>query len=304
MNEKPDTPRYRDGRCTRAGRPLQSQAVATVAAVSFLNATPLVDGLDKVAGVDVIRAVPSRLLTALVTGHADIALCPTIDFQRSPLPLAIVPAGGISSAAATMTVRVFSRRPIAALDRIAVDSDSHTSVALLQIVLEARFGRRPELVPLPGPAADWAAAAMLLIGDKVVTCKPPATRYPYQLDLGRAWSELTGLPFVFATWMSRADTGLGSLPAVLAELRELNTGRLEEIVAAHAARLGWRTGPARRYLGQLLHHTIGDRELAAIELFWRECHRLGLIECPRPMRLYDDASRIPRSGQGPVAAVE
>lgn len=278
--------------------------MATVAVVSFLNATPLVDGLDDVAGVDVIRAVPSRLLAALTSGRADIALCPTVDFQRSPEPLAIVPAGGISSAAATMTVRVFSQQPIVALERIAVDSDSHTSVALLQIVLEARFGRRPEMVPLPGAATDWAAEAMLLIGDKVVTCNPPATRYPYQLDLGQAWSELTGLPFVFAVWMCRAGADLGRLPAVLAELRTVNAGRLEAIVAAHATRLGWRTGPARRYLGQLLHHTIGDRELVAMEMFWGECHRLGLIATPRPLRLYDAAAASRTAGHRPVAAIE
>lgn len=264
--------------------------MATVATVSFLNATPLVDGLDGVAGVEVLRAVPSRLLALLSRGDADLALCPSIDYQRSPVPLEVVPAGGIASAGATMTVRVFSRRPLAGLDRVAVDSDSHTSVALLQVVLEARYGRRPELVPLPGAAAGWEAEAMLLIGDKVVTCQPPAVRYPYQLDLGRAWHELTGLPFVFATWMCRAGTDLGRLPEILAARRVANAGRLEAIVAAHAGRLGWRPGPAKRYLGRLLHHTIGDDELAAMERFWQECHRLGLTPVPRPLQLYDGSA--------------
>ena len=60
--------------------------MATVATVSFLNATPLVDGLDGVAGVEVLRAVPSRLLALLSRGDADLALCPSIDYQRSPAP--------------------------------------------------------------------------------------------------------------------------------------------------------------------------------------------------------------------------
>ena len=45
--------------------------------------------------------------------------------------------------------------------------------------------------------------ARLLIGDKVVTDAPPTDRYPHQMDLGEAWKDLTGLPFVYAMWMCR-----------------------------------------------------------------------------------------------------
>jgi chorismate dehydratase len=264
-------------------------APLTVAAVSFLNSRPLIEGLEDEPGVALRTDVPSRLLNLLTAGDADVALCPVIDFQTAPAELCIVPVGAIGSDGATHTVRVFSRAPIAAIERIHTDGDSHTSVALLAVVLEALHGCRPELVTLgPGPSDP---DAVLLIGDKVVHAENGAdtTRYPYQLDLGEAWRELTGLPFVFAAWLARADADLGRLPGVLARCRERNRGRTREIVAAHAN--GWPVELATRYLERILRYEIGERELEAIGLFWARCHALGLIERLRPMRLYTEIVR-------------
>lgn len=268
----------------------------TLGAVSFLNATPLVDGLGPEAGIRIRRAVPSRLLGLLERGEVDLALCPTVDFQRSRVPLEIVPCGGISSRATTLTVRLFSRLPIDRVERIAVDGDSHTSVALLAVLLDALWGRRPALTPMPGAADDDPCEALLLIGDKVVTCEPPAARFPHQLDLGEAWRELTGLPFAFAVWMAPAGADLGSLPALLETTLRRNLERVDDLVAGHASGLGWPPRLARRYLGELLHHRIGATELAAMEEFWRRCHRLGSIAELRPLRLYDPGRRSSRAG--------
>jgi len=268
----------------------------TLGAVSFLNATPLVDGLESEAGIRVRRAVPSRLLALLESGEADLALCPTVDFQRSRVPLEIVPCGGISSRSATLTVRLFSRVPIDRVDRIAVDGDSHTSVALLAVLLDALWGRRPTLAPMPGPADDDPGEALLLIGDKVVTCEPPAARFPHQLDLGEAWRRLTGLPFVFAVWMAPAGADLGPLPELLEATLQHNLGQVDELVARHAVPLGWPPALALRYLGELLHHRIGDVELAAIEEFWRRCHGLGLLSGLRPLQLHTPGLRSSRAG--------
>ena len=73
-------------------------------------------------------------------------------------------------------------------------------VALARVVLAERYGIRPDFVDAtftggtPG-TREWDA--QLLIGDKVV-CEEPRG-YEHQVDLGGAWKEMTGLPFVFAT---------------------------------------------------------------------------------------------------------
>ena len=275
------------------------QLAATIGCVSYLNARPLIAGVEASPGVRVVSDVPSRLLDGLVSGRFDVALCPVIDYQTAATDLAIVPVGAIGSDGETLTVRVFSSRPLSRVTRIAVDGDSRTSVALLQLVFAELYGDLPRLDPLPaGPGPrplPPEADAILLIGDKVITGAPAL---PYQLDLGEAWKRLTGLPFVFATWMARASDDLGGLPELLRHCREANAHRIDDIVAGHAAAAGWPEDLARHYLGTILRYRLGQRELKAITTFWSRCRDAGLIAELRPLRLHrSEAEPEPRSTQ-------
>ena len=269
-------------------------AVQTIGCVRYLNARPLVDGLDEVDGIRVVSDVPSRLLDGLLTGTTEIALIPIIDYQTSPEPLFIVPVGAIGSDGMTLTVRVFAKRPIDEIRRVAVDGDSRTSVALLQVVFAGIQGSRIEVVPLagsdPSNLPDGIDAA-LLIGDKVVNAAPDL---PHQLDLGEAWKELTSLPFVFAAWMARQSFDLGDLPRLLARRRALNLSRIPDLAARHAPAAGWPLPLAEHYLGHILRYDLGQRELKAITTFWERCRRLGLIEEIRPLELYGTYERVER----------
>ena len=266
--------------------------VLRVGCVSFLNARPLIDGLVDDGGertIDLKLNVPSGLLADLEQGSADVALCPVIDYYRSRTPLVILPTGGIASRGQTMTVKLYSRVPIEEIKTVYADTDSHTSVALLQVVLARTYNIRPAIIDFN--AREQTAErrivddppTVLLIGDKVVTAAPNETDYPYQLDLGEAWAAQTGLPFVFAVWMARRGVDLGPVPRLLEARRADNVGRIDRIVADHAEAHGWPRDLAVRYLGQLLHYEIGPTQLEAIELFAAKAYELGLIDAPRPL---------------------
>jgi chorismate dehydratase len=248
-----------------------------VASVSFLNARPLIWGLENDPAVSLRLDVPSRLLAALSAGQVDVALLPVIDYQRLD-GLRIVPSGGIGCDGPTLTVRIFSGVPIQRIESLACDTDSHTSVALARILLARRYGIRPELTELGSDIKP--GAARLLIGDKVV-CEEPAD-LPHQLDLGAAWKDLTGLPFVFAAWVARGDIELGDLPERLTAARMAGLGHIPEILEQFAVPRGWPVDLARRYLTEYLKFEIGPRHLEAIGLFHQWAAEEGLI--PRPAR--------------------
>lgn len=251
-----------------------------IGAVGYLNALPLVHDLDQRADIRLVRKVPAGLLAHLETGQLDIALCPVIDAQTSSRDLVVVPSGAIGSRSRALTVRVFSRLPLTQIRRLHVDSDSHTSIALAQVIFNHRFHRIPEIIPLEGAKAlaDRAEIdAALLIGDKVVTAEPNSAIFPYQMDLGQAWRDMTGLPFVFATWLAPPETDLGSLPQILKEIRRDNCANLETLVGSWASNHGWPEDAALIYLRDLLDYEIGEQQLQAIRLFWKKCADLGLI---------------------------
>jgi len=262
-----------------------------VGCVSYLNAKPLIAGAESLDAT-VRYAVPGELLWALEAHTVDLALCPVIDYFRAAESLKLVPVGGIGCEGPTLTVRLFSRGPLEQLTEVHGDAESHTSVALLCVLMAELYGRRVRVraYTLPGKEADAAPAdatqsalpeAMLLIGDKVVTDAPEAAAYPYQLDLGEAWQELTGLPFVFAVWMARPNVGLGDLPRQLDEQRRANAERLETIVQQYAPVHGWPIDLARQYLTRILQYEIGPRQLQAIAHFAALAYRHGQIESPR-----------------------
>jgi chorismate dehydratase len=91
------------------------------------------------------------------------------------------------------------------------------------------------------------------------------------------------MPFVFAVWMCRAGRNLGDIPALLAQTRQRNRGRIAQIAARYAPLSGWPADLAQRYLGQWLRYEVGTPELAAIARFHASAHRLGLIPGLRPL---------------------
>ncbi len=263
---------------------------ARVVFVRYLNTRPLVEGLEAVSGVEMVAAAPSHIAGMVRAGQADIGLASIVDAVGcgdEGEPLAVLPVGMIGSDGATLTVRLYSAVPLDEIEQLHADTESHTSVALCQVVLDRVYGRLPkvvafdarERVSVSGPV-EWPSA-MLLIGDKVVTDSPPAVRYPYQLDLGEAWKELTGLPFVYAAWMCRAsEAGSGKIAALAAVLdRQLrhNLTRLDWIVEQRAGEHLWPKDMARQYVGELLRYRLGEAEMAAAGRFLREAARLGLV---------------------------
>jgi chorismate dehydratase len=245
-----------------------------VGSVSFLNAKPLIYGLDRAADVRLSLDVPARLLDGLTDERYDVALLPVIDYQRLP-GLRLLTAGGIGCDGATLTVRIFSPVPLDQIRTLACDTDSHTSVALARIVLARLFNVRPTFVDLAAGAVG-GDVAVLLIGDKVV-CEEPK-RFPHQIDLGEGWKRLTGLPFVFAAWIARDGVDLRDLPERLELAKRDGLAHLDEIIARHAVPRGWPPDVAKRYLGEYLKFDIGIDQLRAIRLFHQYAAEEGLID--------------------------
>jgi chorismate dehydratase len=258
----------------------------SVGSVSFLNARPLIHGLDSSDDLKLSLDVPAKLLEGLRTQRYDVALLPVIDYQRMA-NLRIVPSGGIGCDGPTLTVRMFSQQPIEQTRVLACDPDSHTSVALARIIFAERYGITPEFIDLRH-AKGGPGEARLLIGDKVV-CEEPAG-FEHQLDLGAAWKAMTGLPFVFAVWIARDGIDLRDLPQRLIEAKRSGLANVRDIVTRHALPRGWPAGMALQYLTIYLKFDIAEQQLEAIELFHKKAAEHGIIpNNPTPLRLYESA---------------
>jgi chorismate dehydratase len=267
-----------------------------IGCVKYLNTLPMIEGLEVWRDAELATAAPAELIGMLLARRIDIGLLSVVDAARASEELALLPVGMIGSDGPTLTVRLFSSIPFDQVRRLHADTDSHTSVALAQVVLDrlhGREGRTPiEVVPFDAArrTSGWPET-VLLIGDKVATDPPPLDDHPHRLDLGQAWRDLTGLPFVYAVWMCRAaeadSPAIRAAAQVLDRQRRHNATRLDWLVSARAADRGWQEEEAREYLGRSLKFAVGPREREAAAAFLDECARLGLVPARPRLRWAD-----------------
>jgi chorismate dehydratase len=245
--------------------------------VSFLNSRPLVEGLTRQPDVRLIEAVPSALAELLETGQVDAALIPVIDLAREQERRGWqrVSDACIASDGPTMTVRVFSRVPPARMRMLAADNDSHTSVVLARVLWRRYYGQAVEVVPRSALREERSAESVLLIGDKVVTAAPEG--YDHQVDLGAAWREWTGLPFVFAVWAAPATQADPLLEQLLNDARDRGVRRAAELAAIEGPKHGWPVALAREYLTQRLMYTVTPRAQEGMQRFVAMAADEGLV---------------------------
>jgi chorismate dehydratase len=124
------------------------------------------------------------------------------------------------------------------------------------------------------PVLESTADAVLVIGDRAM--KVPHEPSCREVDLGEAWFRMTGLPFVFALWVTRADVDLGDLPRALARSRAEGLAHADELAAVHGPRLGLNYAACYDYLTKVLSYELGELELAGLKRFAQMAASLDL----------------------------
>ncbi len=262
--------------------------------VNFLNTAPLISGMEFVDGVEFVHEVPSELIGCLERHEVDIALASSIDYQRSEIDLRILPVGVLSSEGETLTVQLWSHTPFEEITEVHCDTDSHTSITLLQIVLKQKYGITPNIIPsdirsLFQSGEAWPET-VLVIGDKVVTSMKE-TQQPFCLDLGQAWMDQTGLPFVFATWLGPENLDMRLVHRarmLLDRQRRNNAQRIEQVVSRHATDRGWNPETALHYVTTHMQYSFTTQHGESLALFFELAASMSLIESMRPVLYYGE----------------
>jgi chorismate dehydratase len=261
-------------------------SVVRLGAVDYLNARPLVYGLDRRPDLFRIRYdVPSRCAALLHAGEIDAGIIPSIEYQRGPVEYRIVPDLGIISDGPVASVAVFTRVPIPRIRAVALDTSSRASAGLTQILCREAWGIDPSFEGLP-PDLDVMLVrcdAALLIGDPALFADP-AARGLTKLDLGEAWTAFTGLPFVWAVWAGRP----GAVPPEA--VSELHRARDRGVASPGEVAAMWcapdRAAFGERYLRDNIKYRLGPREQAGLEKYYELAAQHGLIAEAKPLAFY------------------
>lgn len=172
--------------------------------MSYLNTKPLVYGLSHHPVKDEIVLVadyPSHVAAMLVKGEIDVGLVPVAiipELEESHIitPYCIGCEGAVDS------VAIFSEVPMEEIRTVLLDYQSRTSVMLTRVLMQEFWKKDVEWVDARDE--DYrhqikGDVAGVVIGDRALEQKKISA---YMYDLGLAWKQHTGLPFVFAAWVA------------------------------------------------------------------------------------------------------
>lgn len=245
----------------------------------YLNARPLTEWFEateegRESGTNLSFAVPSVLAEPLAAGELDTALISSIAWVRRP-HLTYAPGIAVASEGAVRSVRVLSQVPLERIKTVALDDSSLTSVTLTKILLAERFSLSPtySVEPPDLTAMLSHADAALLIGDPGNLDYDPSLTV---LDLGAAWTEWTGLPFVYALWVGWPERLTPERLALLLRAKEWGLAHRPEIAARRGPEHGQSPERALSYMTEAIRYDLGEREEAGLKLFAEKARAHGL----------------------------
>lgn len=231
----------------------ESERKRSWAGIKFLNAYPLVRGLDTdLSGWGRFIGAPSECASLLDSGKVDLALVPLITAVTNNWPF--LGEIGIACNGPVSSVKLIHHTPLNHIESYRPDPASGTSNVLARLWYNLEFGR--DLTP------DISSEdAEIVIGDRAFEAETAE-----QVDLGEAWHKETGLPFVFGVWAARDEKILDEIGDVLISRLKQNLDEQEALVH-EASRLTGKLINVRDYLYSKLHYELGERDHLGMKTF-------------------------------------
>ncbi len=235
--------------------------------VSYLNTRPLIYGLERLPiknKITLIEAFPAALAEMLQTGQIDlgmvpVAIIPKLQNHYIDSGFCIGAVGNVAS------VALFSDQPIDTIRKIYLDYQSRSSVQLLKWLIKNKWNIHVELIEAKDESFIHAIkddVAALIIGDRALQQRI-GQRYVY--DLAGEWKAATGLPFVFAAWVSTQKISA----EFIAEFDKANAYGLEHIDEI-AQEYDSGIYDLKKYYSENLSYHLDEGKRKGMELFLKE----------------------------------
>jgi chorismate dehydratase len=299
-----------------------------ISIVEFLNTAPLVWGFTDgpLAGrYELSFTVPSLCAEALRAGDADIAIIPAIEYQRIP-NLVVLPDMAVAAKGEVRSILLLAKKPVQLAKRIALDTNSRSSVALVRLLCQSLWDISPEFVDAaPDAEAMLADAdAALLIGDPALRvriqmdalsakqsagsgaecCTGDGSELPvpsvdtlFIYDVAQQWREMTGKPCVLAIWAGRRDVVTPKVAADFLASRDYGLARIGDIAEGASLKLDLPPSALESYLRDSIDFSLDAENLAGLNLYFSECARIGLIPAARRIEFAAAPERAARASE-------
>ncbi|MGD0589935.1 MAG: aminofutalosine synthase MqnE [Bacteroidota bacterium] len=251
--------------------PINLYTENVVGKIPYLNSVPFYENIER-RQFKILPVTPRRMGVLSLKGQLDAGLFSLIDFLQQqdrlePLDFCIATRDQVKS------VLLFSNHGWKDLDgkTIGIVDDTATSVKLLQVLLEKRYGSKAIFHRMNSGVNDYTKYdAVLLIGDEALRSrKYGLAGFEIVYDLATEWYEWKKLPFVFAIWAvqkTMTQEKKDELKGIIQQSLARAEGDYASVGQLPAKRINLTIEESVDYLAGF-NFRMGVRERAAIEEF-------------------------------------
>lgn len=234
-------------------------------AVDYINTLPLRLGVEEIAKkglIDISLEKPAKAAEGFFSGQYQLGLLPVAaklqqDNSQFVGDFGIVSDGFVGS------VGIFSQVPFSQIELVNLDFDSKSSVLLFKVLHQHHFKNKPRFQKgkLGYRNKIKGTTAGLIIGDPAIEARKT---FPYYIDLAQEWYKMTGLPFVFAAWISNVVVNEGLVQKFdQAQLNQVSNA----VEIAHSYQHLAPQYDLVNYFTNQLQYRINQRARKGLELF-------------------------------------
>lgn len=199
--------------------------------VSYLNTRPLLLGMEQSPfkeRIELMKAYPAQIAQALLDDTIDIGLVPVAVMPLLKHPQ-LISNYVIGTDGEVASVALFSQVPMDQIEKVYLDYQSRTSVALAKILFKQYWKKEVEFLNATEGYINQinGTTAGIIIGDRALVS---LDQFEHIYDLGSAWKAYSGLPFVFAAWVANKPIPLDFMEAFDAA-NGYGLSQLEDVIA-------------------------------------------------------------------------
>ncbi|MBC7693883.1 MAG: menaquinone biosynthesis protein [Burkholderiales bacterium] len=174
----------------------------SVSIVNYYNTTPFLYGInhsDFKSQINLELDIPSVCAQKLKNNQVEIGLVPVAILPELE-SYHIITDYCIGAFGKVDSVKLFSEKPLDELTHVLLDYQSKTSVTLVQVLNKHFWKKNIQFIDAKEGFEKQISGTTgaVIIGDRTFGLN----EHPYQYDLSEEWQKFTGLPFVFACWVS------------------------------------------------------------------------------------------------------
>jgi chorismate dehydratase len=235
-----------------------------ISAVSYLNTKPFLHGLEisPVKDISLSLDIPSECARKLLEGEVDLGLVPVAIIPRLK-ESHILPGYCIGADGPVESVKLYSQVPLPEIKTVMLDYQSRTSVTLARVLANELWNISPGWKKAEAGFESLVSGttAAVIIGDRTFQLNGT---FKYEYDLAEEWKKLTGLPFVFACWVSNVPLP-ESFRSEFSKAMEEGLQHMDEVIKRESPK--YLPFNVEKYLRESLQLRLDDRGYTAITLF-------------------------------------